>query len=56
MYGNLKLWVLNIVGNKSMAPQKICVGSQNFKCVLSKICWYSKCVGTCTENLNFVGT
>ena len=54
-----------------MAPQKVCVGTQNFKFVCTKICGYSKfegtctqnlfCgyskfVGTCTQNLNFVGT
>ena len=30
-----------------MAPQRFCVGT--------KICGYSKFVGTCTQNLNFVG-
>ena len=31
------------------------MASQNFVGVL-KICGYSKIVGTCTQNLNFVGT
>ena len=41
-----------------MAPQKFCVhvGTKNFKLVCTKICGYSKFVGTCTQNLNFVGT
>ena len=44
-----------------MAPQKVCVGTQNFKFVCTKICGYSKFVGTCTQNLfyeysKFVGT
>ena len=46
--GCLKLWVPKTVGTYSMA-------SQNFVGVL-KICGYSKIVGTCTQNLNFVGT
>ena len=35
-----------------MAPQKFCVGYKNFKLN----CGYLKFVGTCTQNLNFVGT
>ena len=35
---------------------KFCGGTQNFKFVCTKICGYSKFVGTCTKNLNFVGT
>ena len=33
-----------------------CVGTQHFKFVFTKICGYSKFVGTCTQNLNFGGT
>ena len=41
-----------------MAPKKICVGIQNFKFACTKICGYMylKVVGTCSQNLNFVGT
>ena len=39
-----------------MAPKKICVGIQNFKFACTKICGYLKVVGTCSQNLNFVGT
>ena len=39
-----------------MAPKKICVGIQNFKFACTKTCGYLKVVGTCSQNLNFVGT
>ena len=39
-----------------MAPKKICVGIQNLKFACTKICGYLKVVGTCSQNLNFVGT
>ena len=38
-----------------MAPKKICVGIQNFKFACTKICGYLKVVGTCSQNLDFVG-
>ena len=58
------MWVHKIVGTqncgflKSMGSQKFyCVGTQNLKFVLKfEICGYSKFVGTCTQNFNFVGT
>ena len=39
-----------------MAPQTFCVGTQNFKFVYTKMCGCSKFVGTCTQNLNCMGT
>ena len=39
-----------------MAPKKICVGIQNLKFACTTICGYLIVVGTCSQNLNFVGT
>ena len=56
MYWDLNLWVLKIVGTLSMAPQNCVGGTQNFMFVSTNVSWNLKFVGTCTQNLNFVGT
>ena len=59
--GTQNVWVFKIEGTQNCGylvygSSKFCVGTQNFKFSCTKICGYSKSVGTCTQNLNLVGT
>ena len=55
------VWVFKIVGTQNCrylvnGSTIFFVGTQNFKFVFTKICGYSKFVGTCTQNFKFVGS
>ena len=59
--GTQNVWVSKIVGTQNWGylvygSSKLCRGTQNFIFVCTNISGISKFVGTCTQNLNFVGT